>query len=163
MISIQEHKLKGTYRAKRHAEKEKTEVIIQENLSFPVGTIIETPAEITDESVKKTYQEHINQLTFLQLLTPADLPELDEMYLTLQQLKKVRKELEKENVINDLEKYEKLTSLSLRLGKRFSDIAKKYYISPVARVKLKLENETLKQKQLESVSVIQKLIAEKRG
>ena len=158
-LSTAEKKLKGTFRKDRASEQDKNEQIIA-TTNFVEGTQLEVPAELTDDFVKSYYKFHTQQLIKLHILSPADIQELNQLYITLQQLRKIQKEIN-ETSINDLDKYERLTKLSIKLGNRFSDLAKKYYISPVARTRLQLDNELLKTKQIENSSVIGKLISEK--
>lgn len=159
--STAEKKLTGTFRSDRQDQvnQDKNEQLIALT-NFQEGTQIEAPSEITDSFVRSYYQYHTQQLIQLHILSPSDIPELNQLYFTLQQLRQVQEELQK-TAIDDLDKYERLTKLSIKLGNRFSDLAKKYYISPTARTRLQLDNELLKQKQNENGSVIGKLIAKK--
>ena len=141
--SARQKRLAGTLQH-RDIVKEQNENAVANSVSFLPGTIIETPSEITDEYVKDFFKSEVNMLTTFQLLTPADLPELTQMCILLQQLREVYKELSKVSITTEFEKYDSLTKLSIKIGNRFSELAKKYFISPVARTKLALDSETLK-------------------
>ena len=141
--SARQKRLAGTIQ-KRDLVKEQNESAVANTVSFLPGTEIAIPNEITDDYVRDFFQNEVNMLTTFQLLTPADLPELTQMCILLQQLREVYRELGKISITDDFEKYEALTKLSIKIGNRFSEISKKYFISPVARTKLALDSETLK-------------------
>ena len=109
-------------------------------------------------------KNEINMLTTFQLLTPADLPELTQMCILLQQLREVYRELGKISITDDFDRYDSLTKLSIKIGNRFSELGKKYFISPVARTKLALDSETLKKLSTENKerSATSKLLSRKQ-
>lgn len=156
-LSVAQKKLSGTFRKDRHAKQEKTENEISKTCFSP-ETQLSPPPEITDQFVKDYYSFHTNQLIQLKILSPSDIPEINLLYYTLQQLRQVQKELSESDLKNDLDRYEKLTKLSIKLGNRFSELAKRYYISPTARTRIQLDNLELEQKQAENKSVISRLI-----
>lgn len=159
--SVAQKKLQGTFRSDRHSEQEANEAVVA-TTCFTDGTVIEIPKEITDEYVSDYYRFHTNQLIALHLLAPSDIPELNIMYFTLQQLRAIQKSIQ-ETSIEDIEKYEKLTKLAVKLGNQFSDLAKKYYISPVSRTRIQLDALALEQKKAETKSAIGKLLSNKQS
>ena len=163
MKSARQKRLAGTIQ-KRDLVKEQNENAVANSVSFLPGTQIAIPAEITDDYVKDFFQNEINMLTTFQLLTPADLPELTQMCILLQQLREVYRELGKISITDDFDKYDALTKLSIKIGNRFSELAKKYFISPVARTKLALDSETLKKLSTENKerSATSKLLSRKQ-
>ncbi|MGI5085275.1 MULTISPECIES: hypothetical protein [Treponema] len=159
--STSELKLKGTYRDDRHKDRAIVEKEIAELSSFKQGTKIEPPKSLTDKYVVDYFKSHTSLLVSLQILHPVDLPELELLYETLQQVRDVNRQLKKIDMVKDFVMYEKLTKLSLKLSMRFSQLASKYYISPSARTHLELDNLELKNKKLENQSIVQKLINKK--
>lgn len=160
--SVAEKKLKGIYRPDRHGEQEKNELVAAETCFNP-DTVLEPPEELSDPYVIEYYQFHTAQLIQLRILSPSDIPELTILYETLEQLRNVQKQIRDTDIVSDFEKYEKLTKLSIKLGNRFGELAKKYYISPVARTRLQLDNLELEQKKIETQSVIGKILANKKS
>ena len=161
--SARQKRLAGTIQT-RDLIKEQNENAVANSVSFLPGTKIAIPTEITDEYVKDFFQNEINMLTTFQLLTPADLPELTQMCILLQQLREVYRELGKISITNDFDRYDALTKLSIKIGNRFSKKEKKYFISPVARTKLALDSETLKKLSTENKerSATSKLLSRKQ-
>lgn len=152
------HKLNGTYRKDRYGKQEQIEKAVADIIAFSADSVLEPPKNITDNFVKQYYQYHTNELIKLRLLTPSDIPELNNMYLLLQQLRKVQDRLDKLNIDTDLDEYERLTKLEIKLSNTFSELAKRYFISPTARTKLQLDKLDVEKKQAENQSVISKLI-----
>lgn len=160
-----EHKQNGTYRKDRYSKQELAEKKVSEILEFNETTKLLPPATLTDSYVKQYFLQHTKLLIKLKILNPVDIPELENMYETLEQLRKVQKEIAKLDITNfdNLKAYEVLSKLSLKLGHRFSELAAKYYITPSARTHLQLDNLELENKKIETKTVIQKLLENKKG
>jgi phage terminase small subunit len=157
--SIEQHKLDDTFRKDRHGNS--VEPVIANALEVP-NTIL-PPNNITDTAIIDHYQHHVQLLIKLNILTYSDIPEINMMYEALQEYKKIYTELQKLNIINDSEKYEMLSNRLLRFGQRFSNLAVKYCISPVARNKLTLEALQIKKEVEEQKSITAKLINKKKA
>lgn len=160
--TIAEKKRNGTFKPSRDGNREATEnkiieIVGNEKISF------ELPSEIQNEEVISFYKWHTNFLNHLHILTPADIPTLNQMYLTLQQIKNIDSEIQKTD-ITDLDKYTALTKLRIKLCNLFNQVATQFYITPTARAKLTLDHLEIEKKQNEnSQSVIGKLIQAKRN
>lgn len=160
--TIAEKKRNGTFKPSRDGNREATEnkiieIVGNEKISF------ELPSEIQNEEVISFYKWHTNFLNQLHILTPADIPTLNQMYLTLQQIKNIDSEIQKTE-ITDLDKYTALTKLRIKLCNLFNQVATQFYITPTARAKLTLDHLEIEKKQNEnSQSVIGKLIQAKRN
>ncbi|MDR3170312.1 MAG: hypothetical protein LBU17_01650 [Treponema sp.] len=151
-------KLSGTYRADRHEKN--VDVVIKDVLEVP-GKLI-PPDTITDSYCIEHYQYHTNLLLNLKILTASDLPELELLYLTLQQCRQIRETLTTLDMLNNPDEYTRLTRLLINLSDYFSKIAQKYYISPASRIKLQLDQLNLQKSQAEE-SLTGKLIKRKKA
>lgn len=160
--SVAELKHTGNYRPDRHKEREKSETQIAVTC-FQEGTELVPPPEITDPFVIDYYKFHTNQLISFKILSPADIPLLNSMYFTLQQLRDVERQIKQTDIVADFDQYERLTKLSIKLGNRFTDLARHFYITPTARTRLQLDNLELETKSVQSQSIIQKLVNAKKA
>lgn len=157
---VEQHVLDGTYREDRHGGSVETAIISY--LELPKD--FSPPITIKDSFVKSQYKHHTRLLANLNILTISDLPEINLMYETLQEYRKIYKELEKIKIGSD--EYEKLSYLLLRYGKRFSEYAVRYCISPAARNKLTLETlqaVRLKKEVEKKDTITAKLVKRKRA
>jgi phage terminase small subunit len=151
-------KLEGTFRKDRDGKK-------PDNFLpsiIDTSTEIEVPQTITDDYVIDAFKAHARMLCQLQLLTPSDIPELEQLYLTLQQLRQVQSKLKDLDPITNMENYSALTKLSIKLGIRFSSLCAKYYISPQARMKLQLDALNVEKVKTENKSIAAKLLSAKK-
>jgi hypothetical protein len=154
---IEQHKLEGTYRADRYGNS--AEPVISNFLEIPKS--ISPPETITDAFIKSHYKHHVQLLSNLHILTVSDIPEINIMYETLQEYRRIYKELQKLKIGS--KEYAYLSLLLLKYGKRFSDYAVRYCISPAARNKLTLESLQIK-KEIDSQNTITaKLIGKKKA
>jgi phage terminase small subunit len=154
---IEQRKLEGTYRADRHGKN--VEPVIAPCLEPPESFL--PPATITDSSIKSYYQRHLRLLANLNILTVSDIPEINIMYETLQEYRKIYARLKKEKI--GTEEYGNLSYLLLKYGKRFSEYAVRYCISPMSRNRLTLESLQI-QKEIDSRNTITaKLIGRKKA
>jgi phage terminase small subunit len=154
---IEQLKLAGTYRADRHGK----------NVEPFIAPLLEPPEDFTppktikDPDIRSHYQRHVRLLANFHVLTVSDIPEINIMYETLQEYRNIYTQLKKEEIGG--KGYERLSFLLLQYGKRFSALAVKYCISPVARNRLTLEELQI-QKEIDSHNTITaKLIGRKRA
>jgi uncharacterized metal-binding protein len=99
----------------------------------------------------------------LKILTYSDLPEINLMYETLQEYRKIYKKLSEINIEKDFEKYESWSKLIIRFSKRFSELAVKYCIRPVARSRLTLDMLQIKKEADTQKTITSKLIDKKKA
>jgi phage terminase small subunit len=154
---IEQHKLEGTYRDCIHGKN--AEPVIAGYLEVPADFL--PPGTITDGFVKDHYQRHVRLLANLHILTVSDIPEINMMYETLQEYRRIYEKLQEEEIGS--KEYESLSYLLLKYGKRFSDHAVRYCISPAARNKLTLESLQIKKEADNQKSMTAKLIGRKRA
>lgn len=119
---------------------------------------------IDNDYVKQAFTTHTKMLCNLQLLAAADLPELEQLYLTLQQLREIETILLKTDPVKEIDNYERYTKMVIKLGNRFTTLAAKYYISPAARLRLTSDclNIEKNKRDLENQSITAKLLAAKK-
>jgi phage terminase small subunit len=157
--SIELKKLEGTYRKDRDGNS--VEPFIANYLEVPLSIL--PPKNITDELCREHYIHHVNLLANLKILTYSDLPEIDLMYETLQEYRKIYNKLSEINIEKDIEKYESMSKLLIRFSKRFSELAVKYCISPVARSRLTLDMLQIKKETDTQKTITSKLIGKKKA
>jgi hypothetical protein len=159
--STAELKLENTYRADRHAKNSDT--LLPLLIDMPTEDKIAVPAEIKDKYVQRCFTQHIQMLEQLHLLATVDLPEIENLYITLQSLRQVSRQLKKTSIISNFDMYERLQKLFIRLSNHFSLIASRYYINPTARMRIQLDALNVQKAKNESMSITEKLIAAKRA
>jgi hypothetical protein len=152
----EQHRLEGTYRGDRHGGG--VENYIGNYLEIPEK--IEPPENITDKYCREHYKYHVNLLMRLKILTLSDIPEIDMMYESLQQYRKIGAVLSKLNPLS--EEYEKLSRLLLKFGNRFSEIAVKYCVSPGARNRIRIEALSIRKETEHQASATAKLLRRKK-
>ncbi|MDR1301548.1 MAG: hypothetical protein LBK43_03645 [Treponema sp.] len=151
-------KLAGTYREDRHGKNPDT--LIADLLNIP-GELV-PPETLIDTYCREHYKYHTNLLINLKILTVSDLPELELLYLTLQQCRQIRERLATLDMLKEPDDYVRFTRILINLSDYFSKVAQKYYISPTARTKLQLDQLNLeKAKQEESIT--KKLLNKKKA
>jgi phage terminase small subunit len=154
-----QHKLEGTYIAVRHENS--PEAAIAKHLEVPAGIL--PPDTITDPVATEHYRHHLQLLVRLNILTLSDIPEINMMYEALQEYRRLYAELQKADPVTDIERYEILSNRVLKFGQRFSTLASRYYISPVARTRLTLETLQINKEVQEQKSITAKLIGSKKA
>lgn len=154
--SIQQKKFEGTYRADRDGAQEKAEKIIVPVHSATTD-LFPVPDEITNKEVRSAFNTHIQMLETVGYLCEADYEELSMMYVYLQKYKEYLAELNQIEL--DDENYDKVFNRMNRAQSKFSEIGKKYLLSPEARLKFALDTLTAKDKAIE-VSKKEKSITE---
>lgn len=161
--TIAEKKRNGTFKPSRDGKREQTENKIIEIVG-PETIAFDLPSEIHSKEIISFYKWHTHFLNQLHIITPADIPTLNQMYLTLQQITDIDEQLHKTDLTKDFETYSALTKLRIRLCTLFNQVATQFYITPTARAKLTLDHLEIEKKQSENnQSVIGKLIQAKRN
>lgn len=161
-------KARGTYRKDRDGKKEEVENFISDSLIKSETEII-PPKTITDKYVIEAYKMHTNWLIQYNQLCNIDIAELDQLFITLQQLRAVTKQrmaLEEKGVIENLEEYSRLSSIELKLRKLFVEMGKDFLMSPVVRSKLTIEqlqaDKMVAEKKERESSMMEDLFAEEK-
>lgn len=133
-------KLEGTYRKDRDADREKVEKTLarNENILFPDDVRISCPSTIKTTYVRSYWKKLTKMLISLNVLSPADIPQLEQLCIVLEKLREVQKLFIEVSPID--ENFEILQKHFISLSNKFDTLGSKYYISPQARTKLTLDN-----------------------
>ena len=135
-------KLEGTYRADRERKNPSTDVVINkvDGVIFQEDVKIICPKSLKTKYVRKFYKTLTSNLIALKVLSAQDLPEIEHMCIVLEKLRDIDTKLIECDFIEDPINYDRLIKTQSILNKQFESIAGKYFISPVARQKMVLDN-----------------------
>lgn len=128
--------LQGTYRPYREkgtptdVQLAKTSVILSDVKS------VSCPKTITDKYCRKYWKTLTKNLLTLHVLSSNDIPQLEDLIITLQRLREVNTIYLQLSATDD--EYDLWEKRRIRLSTRFEDLASKYYVNPQARSQLKL-------------------------
>jgi len=156
---IAEKKLKGLYREDRHGNS--AEEVINELIKIPENIV--TPSTLTDPYVQSYFSYHTEYLIKIGILSLSDLPELENMYISLQKLREINVKLNMLDMVKDIDTWNKLSSAYIKYSNHFSSLAGKYYISPTARAKMTYDQLNIKKLESEIPSLTERLLKKKRS
>lgn len=133
--------LKGTLNTTREKNKlsADTALATKPNAIFPEGTKISCPKTIQSKYVKAYWKKLTAMLVTIRVLSPADLPQLEQLCLILEKLREVQKLYSDLNPLEDFEAFSNAQKVYIALSNKFDQLGSKYYISPAARTKLTLD------------------------
>lgn len=132
-------KLQGTYNVTRDREQENLESVVAESsIIMDKDSSLPVPKSVTDPAVKKFWREEVSNLLTLRVLSRVDIHQLETMCVTLQKLREVQAKFSAMSVED--KNFDYVEKLFERLGKRFDELAAKFYITPAARTALKLND-----------------------
>lgn len=139
-------KLEGTYREDRDGGRAVAETAIHNTAGvlFEKGVKVRVPKSIHTKYVKAYWRKLTAMLIELRTLSPADLPQLEVMCVVLEQLRSLQVILSGDPPdimgITPLDEgYDKIIKTYIALSNKFDSLASKYYVSPEARIRLKLD------------------------
>ena len=158
-------RLKGTLNTTREKNNPSADVVIAgTSVIVPEGTKIPVPKTIKSKFVKKYFKTIINNLETLHVLSRADLPQIENLCITLEKLREVQEEFVQTSVFD--EEYDLIEKRFTRLSQKFDLLAAKYYISPAARTQLRLQDlnlvKTTQEIQKNNQSTISSLLASRK-
>lgn len=147
-LTTEEKKRKGTLNKTREKEYEKkyADAKLRAGGFLTVERAIPCPASITDPYCKKYFSQLTQSLRAINVLSEADLPQIEQLVYMLQRLREIAKAMKKGNLYSD--EVEALEKRYLKLATTFDSLASKYFISPAVRSKIRLEDLTIKEKQI---------------
>lgn len=161
--SIAQKKLEGTYRRDRDGEREKAEAKLAESrVVFPSGTRVSCPKSIRTKHGRSFWRKEVEMLVRLQVLAPADLPQVEQLCVLLEKIEEAREAFARAAPLDD--DYAHLRDSYLKLSRQFNALGEKYYISPAARSRLALDalNAEKAASELHSDDAIDALLAMRR-
>lgn len=146
---------------KRYKDTYADDVLKESPMILDQDKVLRVPATLKEEYVKEYYKNIVGGLKYIGVLSGADLPQIEQMCVYLQKLREVEKIFIKSSPFDeDFDQIEKRYS---RLVNQFNMLAQKYYVSPVARAKIRLDELTIKDKELsvaeKEKSAVSKLLA----
>ena len=163
-VPLELKKLRGTVNTTR----EKNAEHIEKKLSavpaciFQPGDKVPTPKSLTDAYTRKFFKKLTVALISIGVLSPVDLPHVEFLCITLQQLRAITEQLQK------ISPFDESFDLWLRryniLLERFDRLGAKFYLTPGDRSKLHLEDLQIQEKQqnLEKQTTIDLLLANRQ-
>lgn len=142
--SIAQKKFEGTYRKDRDAETELIEKKISSlpNVIISQDTKISCPKTIKTRYVKTYWKKLTTSLISMQVLSFADIPQLENMMIILEKLREAQEKFSNcslDDLCENGDDYDRCLKAVTKLTQMFNDLANKYYISPSARSKLTLD------------------------
>ena len=146
-VPLELKKLRGTVNTTR----EKNAEHIEKKLStVPVcicqpGDKVPTPKSLTDAYTRKFFKKLTVALISIGVLSPVDLPHVEFLCITLQQLRAITEQLQKISPFD--ESYDLWLRRYTILLERFNRLGAKFYLTPGDRSKLHLEDLQIQEKQ----------------
>ena len=133
--------LKGTLNTTREKNKPSADTALAKKSTaiFPEGTKIACPKTIQSKYVRSYWKKLTAMLVAVRVLSPADLPQLEELCIILEKLRKVQSLFSDLDPLEDFDTFEKTQKVFIALSNKFDQLGSKYYISPAARTKLTLD------------------------
>lgn len=156
-------KYEGTYRKDRDAAAEVQQKKIKETALILDATSVSCPKTITDKYCKAYWKKLTQGLLSIGVLSAADIPQIEQLCVCLQKLREVQQVfLETSPFDKD---YDDIQKRWIALSNKFDLLGAKYYISPAARSKLKLEDLNIQKAEQDlskNQNAIEKLLSVKR-
>ena len=140
-------KLKGTYRPDMEAKDNDLKLSKIDGVLFPKGVKISCPKTIKTSYCRKFWKNLTGTLISLKQLSPSDLPDLEHFIIILEALRNVDAEISNTDIWDD--KYDFLLEKQKKLFTQYDTLARKYFISPVARQKMVIDELTIKKVETE--------------
>ena len=134
-------KLKGTLNTTREKNNRSADEVIAKKPSaiFPEETKISCPKTIRTKYVKAYWKKLTAMLVSIRVLSPSDIPQLEELCIILEKLREVQQIFTDLDPLEDFDTFERTQRVYIALSNKFDQLAGKYYISPAARTKLTLD------------------------
>lgn len=139
---IEQKRLEGTYRQDRDSGRQAAQEVItaMPSVLFEADVKVSCPKTIRTKYVKAYWRKLTAMLNSLRVLSPADLPQIETLCLVLERMREVQVAWAELTPLDD--EYDAMQKRYLSLSNKFDTLAAKYYISPEARTKLKLDELT---------------------
>ena len=134
-------RLKGTLNTTREKNNPSADSVIAQKPSaiFPEETKIACPKTIKCKYVRSYWKKLTAMLVSVRVLSPSDLPQLEELCIILEKLREVQSLFSDLDPLEDFDTFEKTQKVFIALSNKFDQLGSKYYISPAARTKLTLD------------------------
>ena len=121
---------------------------------------ITIPKELTNPDVIKAYGIHLEQLEEYGLIAESDRAEFNQIYILLQEVKRIEQVLKTLDLVEQYKEYVQLSKTMLQYQNIYSMLSAKYYVSPYSRRKAHIGELIIqaKQNELSSKNTITKLL-----
>lgn len=130
--------LKGTLNTTREKQNQSADVVIAKtNVIVKEDERIGIPKTITTKAGKRFYKQVVENLKILHVLSKVDLSQIETMTRYLERIYETDAII-RDIPITDIDNLTKYSNIYDRLTTRFDNLASKFYITPSARVQLKL-------------------------
>lgn len=133
--------LKGTLNTTREKNNPSADTALAKKSTaiFPEETKIACPKTIKSKYVRAYWKKLTAMLVSIRVLSPADIPQLEQLCLILEKLREVQTYYSDLDPLEDFDTFEKTQKVFIALSNKFDQLGSKYYISPAARTKLTLD------------------------
>lgn len=162
-------KFRGTLNTTREKKNPSADKAIAKlpGVIIPKDERLSTPKTLKSSYVRKYWKSLTNNLIQMQVLSYADIPQLENMMIILEKLRSTQEEFANCKLSNEIEivKFDMILKLVNKLTTMFNDLASKYYVSPAARSKLTLDMLNIQKTEQEitkNKSAIDELIAKRK-
>ena len=106
---------------------------------FPECTKIPCPKTIRSKYARAYWKRLTATLVAIRVLSPADLPQIEQLCLVLEKLREVQALFSQLDPLEEMTAFERAQKLYIALSNKFDQLGSKYYISPTARTRLALD------------------------
>ena len=163
-VPLELKKLRGTLNTTRekNAEHVEKKLATVPACIYQPGDKVPTPKSLTDSYTRKFFKKLTLALISIGVLSPVDLPHIEFLCITLQQLRTITQQLQ---TVSPFDKnYDLWLKRYSTLLKRFDRLGAKFYLTPGDRSKLHLEDLQIQEKQqnLDKQTTIDLLLANRK-
>lgn len=155
--------LRGTLNTTREKANPPADKTIKETALILNASSVSCPKTITDRYCRQYWKKLTSGLLSIGVLSAADIPQIEQLCVCLQKLREVQEVFIQTSPFD--EDYDAIQKRWLNLSNKFDQLGAKYYISPVARSKIRLDDLNIKKTEQEitkNESVIQQLLGDRK-
>lgn len=164
-VPLELKKLRGTLNTTREKNAEHVEKKLATVAAciYQPGDKVPTPKSLTDAYTRKFFKKLTVALISIGVLSPVDLPHVEFLCITLQQLRQVTEKLQECSPLES--SYDLWLKRYNTLLERFDRLGAKFYLTPGDRSKLHLEDLQIQEKQqnLEKQTTIDLLLQNRKA
>ena len=134
-------RIKGTLNVTREKQNKGSDVVLDKtDITIKAGDKLPKPKSLQTTYGKKFYKMVVRNMMTLHVLSYVDLPQIEMLARDLEQIREIDEIIQKIDATNpdtldDLMKYQRINQMR---SNHFDSLASKFYITPLARVQLKL-------------------------
>lgn len=151
--------LRGTLNTTREKANPAADTTLKETSLILKASSVNCPKSITDKYCRQFWKKLTSGLLSIGVLSAADIPQIEQLCVCLQKLREVTQVYIGTSPFD--EDFDEIQKRWIALSNKFDQLGSKYYISPVARSKIRLDDLNIKKAEQEitkNESVIQQLL-----